>query len=192
MNRTAHNDTPVFPRPSRWWYLVFALAIGALILSLNSEDANSLLFSEFRDALRKGRVVGPVVIGEHTIQAEIREREGTVRFVTQPPPGYDVVPLIEAAKLPYTGAHESQWNGLVPLMIACALLLGVFWLIAMRRGGSAPVSALPFSRHRAQIHSEKDTMVTFKDVAGIDEAKQELQEIIEFLRDPKKFTKLGG
>ena len=192
MNRTAHSDAPVFPRPSRWWYLVFAFAIGALIFSMNGEDARPLLFSEFRDALQKGRVVGPVVIGEHAIQAKIREREGPVPFVTQPPPGYDVVPLIEAAKLPYTGAHESQWNGLVPLMIACVLLLGVFWFIAMRRGGSAPVSALPFSRHRAQIHSEKDTMVTFKDVAGIDEAVEEVQEIVEYLRHPGRFQALGG
>ena len=72
MNRAAHSDAPVFPRPSRWWYLVFALAIGALILSMSGEDARPLLFSEFRDALQNVRVVGPVVIGEHAIQAKIR------------------------------------------------------------------------------------------------------------------------
>jgi cell division protease FtsH len=89
---------------------------------------------------------------------------------------------------PTTG---NQWVSLVVNAIPFVLLLA-FWIFMMRQMQSGGNKALSFGKSRARLHSSQQKKVTFKDVAGVDEAKEELQEIIEFLREPQKFQKLGG
>ncbi|MBM3797687.1 MAG: ATP-dependent zinc metalloprotease FtsH [Acidobacteria bacterium] len=86
---------------------------------------------------------------------------------------------------------SGNWVSLVVNAIPFVLLLG-FWLFMMRQMQSGGNKALSFGKSRARLHSSQQKKVTFKDVAGVDEAKEELQEIIEFLREPQKFQKLGG
>ena len=89
---------------------------------------------------------------------------------------------------PTTG---NQWVSLVVNAIPFVLLLA-FWIFMMRQMQSGGNKALSFGKSRARLHSSQQKKVTFKDVAGVDEAKEALQEIIEFLREPQKFQKLGG
>ena len=88
-------------------------------------------------------------------------------------------------------ATGNQWVSLVVNAIPFVLLLA-FWIFMMRQMQSGGNKALSFGKSRARLHSSQQKKVTFKDVAGVDEAKEELQEIIEFLREPQKFQKLGG
>jgi cell division protease FtsH len=83
-------------------------------------------------------------------------------------------------------------TGLLVNVLPILLIIGVFWFFMIRQMQGGSNKAMSFGKSRARRISPGDKMVTFKDVAGVDEAKEELQEIIEFLRDPKKFTKLGG
>jgi cell division protease FtsH len=91
----------------------------------------------------------------------------------------------------YKPQDESPWFQIFLSWIPMLLLIGV-WIFFMRQMQSGGGKALSFGKSRARLMSDSQEKVTFEDVAGIDEAKEELQEIIEFLRDPKKFTRLGG
>ena len=100
--------------------------------------------------------------------------------------GYDYPP----------GVESSWWYNLIPYLVAAAML-GLFCYLMLRQrgagsGGGSPGSAARFSRARTRTLSDQGKKVTFDDVAGADEEKEELQEIVEFLRDPKKFTALGA
>ncbi len=89
--------------------------------------------------------------------------------------------------------HELQRLGLDPGATSSPFILLIgFWIFMMRQMQSGGNKALSFGKSRARLHSTQQSKVTFKDVAGVEEAKEELQEIIEFLREPQKFQKLGG
>ncbi|HOS03952.1 MAG TPA: AAA family ATPase, partial [Candidatus Hydrogenedentes bacterium] len=77
-------------------------------------------------------------------------------------------------------------------VLPLVLIFGVFWFFMFRQMQGGSNKALSFGKSRARLTSSTDKVVTFNDVAGVDEAKEELQEIIEFLKDPKKFSRLGG
>jgi len=87
--------------------------------------------------------------------------------------------------------EESNWFQLLLSWVPMLLLIGV-WIFFMRQMQVGGGKALSFGKSRARLMTDSQEKVTFQDVAGIDEAKDELQEIIEFLRDPRKFTRLGG
>ena len=93
------------------------------------------------------------------------------------------------------GVESSWWYGLVPYLVAAAVL-GLFWYLMSRQrgaaGGGNPPSAARFSRARTRTLSDQGKKITFDDVAGAEEEKEELREIVEFLRDPQKFTSLGA
>ncbi len=94
-------------------------------------------------------------------------------------------------KIEFRPPDESPWFQYFLSLLPVLLLIGV-WIFFMRQMQSGGGKALSFGKSRARLMNESTEKVTFEDVAGIDEAKEELQEIIEFLRDPKKFTRLGG
>src|SRR5205823_14543410 len=86
---------------------------------------------------------------------------------------------------------QSPWASLLYSWAPILLLIG-FWIFFMRQMQSGGNKALSFGKSKAKLSSSSQKKVTFKDVAGVDEAKEELQEIIEFLKEPQKFQKLGG
>ncbi|HLJ50858.1 MAG TPA: ATP-dependent zinc metalloprotease FtsH [Bryobacteraceae bacterium] len=105
-------------------------------------------------------------------------------------------PLIDAmiqkhVEVKYQKETASNWVSILINAIPFVLLLA-FWIFMMRQMQSGGNKALSFGKSRARLHSSQQKKVTFKDVAGVEEAKEELQEIIEFLREPQKFQKLGG
>ncbi len=111
---------------------------------------------------------------------------------------YDVFPDEWRAKLNeqairFRIAPESTWlTALLINVLPLVLIFGVFWFFMFRQMQGGSNKALSFGKSRARLTSSTDKVVTFNDVAGVDEAKEELQEIIEFLKDPKKFSRLGG
>ncbi len=88
--------------------------------------------------------------------------------------------------------EDTLWMGLLYQVVPLVLIIGVFWFFMFRQMQGGSNKALSFGKSRARLFNQGDKAVTFNDVAGVDEAKEELQEIIEFLKDPKKFSRLGG
>ena len=94
-------------------------------------------------------------------------------------------------QMEFNDANANSWVSILVNASPFLLLIG-FWIFMMRQMQSGGNKALSFGKSRARLHSTQQRKVTFKDVAGVEEAKEELQEIIEFLREPQKFQKLGG
>jgi len=188
-NRCVERKAP--RRPSAWWYLAFAIVVAGGIYLMWGEPPRSIEFSEFERLARQGRLVGTVRVGENAVRGAFREGERTVAFETTPPPRAEVVALLEG-KAEYTGLAGNELTRWLPWLVVPLLVLVVFWIFALRGQSGASLSALQFGRHRARIHAETDTMLTFGDVAGVDEAVEEVSEIVEYLKSPERFQALGG
>jgi cell division protease FtsH len=155
-------------------------------------------FSEFLDRVDKGQVSEVLIRGEEILG---RSQQALPRPFGQRPyefitysPGYpDLVKALREKGVKIKAEPPSQgsfWTGLIS-WLPFLLLLGMWWVFfrQMQMGGN---KALAFGKSRARMLTPDQKRVTFKDVAGVDEAKEELQEIIEFLKNPQKFAKLGG
>jgi len=177
-------------RPTRWWYVLFVLMIGGIAAVVWTSGERRIPFSEFERLVAEGRISGVVEVGETRVSGRFREGAKQVAFVTAPPQNHDIVPLLKD-KVEYTGEGSNALR-YAPWLLAPILLIVLFWLFAMRGQGGTNLSALQFGRHRARVHAEKDTQVTFADVAGVDEAVEEVREIVEYLKAPQKFEALGG
>ncbi len=179
-------------RPSRWWYLVFGLVVASALAYVLRDGPKHIPFSEFVGLAERNELTGTLVIGEHRVRGRAVSENGDWNFETFAPPGVDVVALVQG-KTPYTGAGLEGSANWLPLLLAGALLvLVIVVLVAARTRGNAAVSAMPFSKHGAKVLTERDTMVTFSDVAGVDEAVEEVREIVDYLRAPERFEGLGG
>ncbi|MBX5480703.1 MAG: ATP-dependent zinc metalloprotease FtsH [Myxococcaceae bacterium] len=108
----------------------------------------------------------------------------------------DLVPLLEQKHIEYEGVQDGGLSDVLLVWLVPVGLALLFWSVMMRRVaggiGQGPQGVMSFGKTRAKIHAESDTGVGFKDVAGIDEAVDELKEIVEFLKTPEKFRRLGG
>jgi len=149
-----------------------------------------LKFSEFMDQVEAGQIADVTISGTD-IRGHTTSREP---FKTTVPPGYDkYVDALRAKKVVINIERDTTpaWANMLISWAPFLLLIG-FWVFFMRQMQSGGNKALSFGKSKAKLLASQQKKVTFKDVAGVDEAKEELQEIIEFLREPQKFQKLGG
>ncbi len=178
-----------------WMVLV---VVGVLIwqfsTSLQTKE-NSIAFSKFMKYVEDKQVVRVLITGnEITGELTGANGNGTEKFRTYAPAQYEGL----ANKLDSLGVEinakaeaASPWATLLYSWAPILLMIG-FWIFIMRQMQSGGNKALSFGKSRAKLSSSSQKKVTFKDVSGVDEAKEELQEIIEFLKEPQKFQKLGG
>ncbi len=151
-------------------------------------------YSTFKRNLREGRVQ-EVSIRSDKIRGKMKTAEGKdVSFKTIPLPDPNLVQELEFYKVSKSaGASDrSWWPVLLQNAIYVLLFWAVFWFFLIRPMQGGGKQALSFGRSKAKLQSGKKTKVTFADVAGCEEVKDELKEIVEFLKDPAKFQKLGG
>jgi cell division protease FtsH len=149
-----------------------------------------IVFSEFIGAVDRGDVQ-EVVIQGHNIQGKYKNGE---RFRTFAPNDPDLVKSLreKRVKIAAKPEDESPWYMVLLLNWFPMLLLIGVWIFFMRQMQVGGGKAMSFGKSRAKLLTENQHRITFSDVAGVEEAKDDLQEIIAFLKDPKKFTKLGG
>src|SRR5882672_11059439 len=148
-------------------------------------------FSEFMSAVKGDTVARVVITGQDLTYTTKSTGEN---FRTYLPSQYDGLANVLIDKGVVVQAREataSPWTSLLFTWGPMLLVLG-FWVFFMRQMQSGGNKALSFGKSKAKLSSSSQKKVTFKDVAGVDEAKEELQEIIEFLKEPQKFQKLGG
>jgi cell division protease FtsH len=164
---------------------------------LFTQPLEQLPYSEFRTLLRQGQIK-EVQIGVQTIRGKLRAESAqpaasaaSLRFMTVRVDDPDLIRDLEAQGVQYSGRYESD---LVKTLLSWIIPLGllfVLWAFLARRMGPGQ-GVMNFGKSRARIYAERETGVTFADVAGVEEAKEELQEIIDFLRYPQKYVALGG
>jgi cell division protease FtsH len=175
-----------------FWVALFVLA--ALVWSYSTNGfqgaTTAKTFSAFMSSVEAGNVATVTITGN--------EITGTLKpngtFRTHVPPQYEGLVnelLAKGVEVTSREPTSSPWLTLLYTWAPVLLMLGffLFWMRQMQSGGN---KALSFGKSKAKLSSSAQKKVTFKDVAGVDEAKDELQEIIDFLREPQKFQKLGG
>ena len=182
------------PRPgSAVWYVLGILLVMALLQGLlTSTGGQQVSYSEFKRAIRSGQVAD-VTVGDQTISGNYkRDVNGGRKFSTTRIEDPKLVEDLEAAGVKYTGELVSRWLPEVLSWIVPLVLLFAVWGFFFRRMGNAEGGVMSFARSKHRVFSEDDVQVSFADVAGVDEAEQELKEIVEFLKTPAKYTTLGG
>jgi len=184
---------PMLRNMAIWSAIIVALLLVASIFSGSSVPTNGITYSSFRDKVEAGEVKS-VAIAPERITGKLQNDE---TFVTVPIPNdTSLYPLLDEKGVVVEAKAEEQPSLLLLLIyqaLPFLLILGIafFVLRQMQKGGGAG-GAMGFGKSKAKLLTEKHGKVTFDDVAGIDEARDELQEIVEFLKDPQKFSRLGG
>jgi len=189
------------------WLVLIALAV-FLFRAFQEVGVSRVPYSQFKQMIRDGSFKR-VVIGPDWVRGIPKEAEGTkaeraggegqaAPYLANriPGGGDDLVPTIEKAGVPYDAVSGGGMGDLFWIWIAPIAIGLLFWVWVMRRMsgqmGQGPPGVMAFGKSRARVHMEPDTGVTFQDVAGIEEAVEELQEIVEFLKTPEKYRRLGG
>jgi cell division protease FtsH len=178
------------------WYILLAIMavvfVHDFILALNKVE--ELPYSEFKKLVVGGKVAevsvtNQVLTGKLKPEGESKEQKSFATVRVEDP---DLVRELNQHGVTFTGIIESTfWRDLLSWVVPVALFVGI-WFFIFRRLGQAQGGFMQVGQSKAKIYVEKDIKVTFADVAGVDEAKEELREVIEFLKTPEKFTKLGG
>jgi len=173
-------------------WLVLALVFVVIFSVFNKQYRREpeIIFSEFMGGVERGDVREVVIQGHH-IQGKYKNGE---QFRTFEPDDPELVKSLrdKDVKIAAKPEDESPWYLVLLLNWLPMLLLVGVWIFFMRQMQVGGGKAMSFGKSRAKLLTENQHRVTFSDVAGVDEAKDDLQEIIAFLKDPKKFTKLGG
>jgi len=180
-----------FHRNIAFW-LIISLVIVLLFNLLNRPQVKpeTINFSQFINAVERGEIAGVIIQGNKVSGRYLDGRKFKL-FVPEYP---DLVKNLreKGVEISAKPAEDSPfWQSILISWFPMLLLIGV-WIFFMRQVQVGGGKALAFGKSRAKILSKEQHKVTFEDVAGVDEAKEEVEEIIHFLRDPKKFTKLGG
>jgi cell division protease FtsH len=174
-----------------WMVLV---VVGVLIwnFSTNFQQRDSeISFSEFMEKVNGGQVASVTITGSEVTGVYKAANE---TFRTYAPAQYDGLAnklIDKGVQVQAKKQNDSSWSMVLYSWAPILLMIG-FWIFLMRQMQSGGNKALSFGKSKAKLSSTAQKKVTFKDVAGVDEAKEELQEIIEFLKEPQKFQKLGG
>ena len=187
-------------RAASVWFLVALLAVlGYNFMSSSDRDAGEINYSELLRQLENDNILEATFHGEQTVRGELKntitvEETDINEFVTKLPPGVgeSLTASMQEREVEINSVPRGPGWGTWVFSIFPFLLFIVFWIWFLRAMQSGGNRAFQFGRSRARLISPDTPQVTFADVAGAEEAKVELEEIIEFLKDPPRFSRLGG
>src|SRR5689334_6837402 len=180
------------PGGAVWYVLGFLFLMALAQAYFLAPSGRQISYSEFKQAIRNGQVA-EVTVGEQTIIGNFkREVNGTKAFSTTRIEDPKLLEELDAAGVKYAGEFVSRWVPEVLGWVLLLLFIFAMWSYFSRRIGGAEGGVMSFARSKHRVFAEDDVKVSFADVAGVDEAEQELKEIVEFLKNPRKYTMLGG
>ncbi|MGM0441239.1 MAG: ATP-dependent zinc metalloprotease FtsH [Elusimicrobiota bacterium] len=173
------------------------LILGAILLTGylgNQKEVEEIAYSEFRDKLDAGRLQQVEISEEEITGTFLSSTTGEeVQFKTTVVEDTELVKDLREAGVEFKGDISSGWLQMALFNFGPILLLIVIWIVIMNQMRSGGKNALKFGKSKAKMHvKKKEKNITFDNVAGLEEIKEELQEIVEYLRNPKKFTRLGA
>ncbi len=195
---------------SLWYFVLAVFVVYGFYQFFFQEDLQSIPYSQFKKFLREGKVLSCVLTPEE-IQGYLKKDSSTLALI---PTGdhqsrraagdslafssvrvfdADLIKELEAAGVPYEGQSGGAWWGqsLLFSSLLFFLLIMMLWGFVLRRANPQG-GLMSIGKSKAKIYVEGTTKVTFKDVAGLDEAVEEVREVVEFLKQPEKFRRLGG
>jgi cell division protease FtsH len=184
------------PASSLWYGLAFLLLLGLAQLYFMTPPGRNIPYSEFKSLLKNNQIAD-VTIGDQMIRGSLKEpasndpkqvKQFTATRVDDP----KLTEELEAQGVKYTGEVANRWVADLLGWIIPAIFFIAIWGFFFRRMSGAEGGVMSFARSRAKIYADDEVKVRFTDVAGVDEAEDELKEIVEFLKNPKKYTNLGG
>ncbi len=192
------------------YFLIVALLLLTFQTFLVNAHTETIAYSDFKTLLHAGRVSEVLIRSEALIgtadfrgaeallspavvNAIPKEHRSAYEFTTARVPDESLVAELQAAKVRYSGQPENRWLGALISWVAPALIFFLGYGYLMRRMGSGQLGGLMgVGKSKAKVYVQKDTGVTFADVAGIDEAKDSLMEVVDFLKNPERYRRLGG
>ena len=179
------------------WYILGFLLLLALAQAFffQIQGGDTISYSDFKQLVREGKVQ-EVILSDDRVHGTLKptgaDKQGKP---------FQAVRVTADAKLPeeleqngvkYTGEVASRWiSDVIGWIIPLLFIVGL-WTFFLRRMGGAEGGVMSFARSKAKIYADDDVKVSFGDVAGVDEAEEELKEIVEFLKTPRKYTSIGG
>ncbi len=180
---------PFYKNLALWMVIGLIVILLFQLFQQNQSPRGEIVFSDFLKKVETGEV-REVTLKGNNVSGRLSDGS-TFRTYTADYP--DLVKSLKdrGVKIDVKPAETNSWLAVVLQWVPMLLFIGV-WIFFMRQMQGGGAKALSFGKARARLISEKQNKVTFQDVAGVDEAKEELREIIEFLKDPPKFQKLGG
>jgi cell division protease FtsH len=180
--------TPFYKNLALWLIISLMVIMLYQVFKQPSTGSTTVGYSDFLNMVESGGVMHVVIQGNN-----LAGTSSQGPFKTVAPADPDLIPMLRRnnVKIEVKPEGSSTWFQIFTYWFPIILFVGI-WIFFIRQMQAGGGKALSFGKSRARLMTNAQEKITFEDVAGIDEAKEELQEIIDFLRDPKKFTRLGG
>src|SRR6476619_1868709 len=196
-NTRGGQPRPFPPRAgaSLWYGLALLVVLGLVQMYYMAPAGRQIAYSEFKSMVQSGQV-GEVVIGDQIIRGTLKSGGGaddkSRQFATTRVDDPKLAEELQAHGVQFSGELVNRWLPDVLGWILPLIFIVVLWGFFFRRMGGPEGGVMSFARSRAKIYADDEVKVKFTDVAGVDEAREELMEIVEFLKNPRKYTNLGG
>jgi len=191
-NGGGKNGLPPKAHFSIWYFLIALLLVIYLQQYFFSPKVETIPYSQFKQSLAESNVT-KLIIGPDNISGTTKgkDKKPDQRFTTIRVDDPSLVKELDERKIDYSGLYESKFLGTMLSWLIPIAIFFLIWRFAMKKMGPG-MGVMSFAKSKAKLFAQSEMKITFADVAGIDEAKGELLEVVEFLKYPEKFQKLGG